>query len=105
MLMEETAEATKGLAKRLVVPAEVTAEELLPGQGKVIEWEGGKYGAYRAEDGELFLVSAKCPHLGCQLEWNPEEKTFDCPCHGSRFRYTGELIDNPAQTGIKETDE
>lgn len=100
-LMEETVEAAKGLTKQFVLPANVKAEELAFGEGKIIEWEGEKLGAYRDEKGTLFLVSAKCPHLGCQLEWNPEEKSFDCPCHGSRFSYTGELIDNPAQKGIQ----
>lgn len=42
----------------------------------------------------------RCPHLGCKLKWNPAERTWDCPCHGSRFSGEGALIDNPAQTGI-----
>ncbi len=100
-LMEETIEAAKGLTKQFIVPADFKAEEVAKDEGKIIEWKGEKLGAYRDEKGTLFLVSAKCPHLGCQLEWNPEEKSFDCPCHGSRFRYTGELIDNPAQKGIE----
>lgn len=44
----------------------------------------------------------KCPHMGCRLEWNCEEKSWDCPCHGSRFTNEGELKDNPAQTDIRE---
>lgn len=100
-LMEETIEAAKGLTKQFILPADFKAEEVAKGEGKIIEWKGEKLGAYRDEKGALFLVSAKCPHLGCQLEWNPEEKSFDCPCHGSRFSYTGELIDNPAQKGIQ----
>lgn len=100
-LMEETVEAAKGLTKQFILPADFKAEEVEKGEGKIIEWKGEKLGAYRDEKGTLFFVSAKCPHLGCQLEWNPEEKSFDCPCHGSRFSYTGELIDNPAQKGIQ----
>jgi len=46
------------------------------------------------------VVSIRCPHLGCQLEWNPDEKSWDCPCHGSRFDYKGNLIDNPAQEDL-----
>lgn len=42
----------------------------------------------------------KCPHMGCRLEWNDEEKSWDCPCHGSRFTNEGELLDNPAQTNL-----
>ena len=60
----------------------------------------GKIGAYRDESGTLHLVSARCPHLGCELTWNPDEKSWDCPCHGSRFDYHGNLIDNPAQEDL-----
>ena len=72
-------------------------EQLLPGHGGIVRCNGRKLGAYRDMDGHVFLVSIKCPHLGCQLEWNPEEKSWDCPCHGSRYDYTGKLISNPAQ--------
>lgn len=41
----------------------------------------------------------RCPHMGCELVWNPEERSWDCPCHGSRFTEEGALIDNPAQKG------
>ncbi len=44
----------------------------------------------------------RCPHMGCALEWNPQDKSWDCPCHGSRFRHDGKLIDNPAQKNCKE---
>lgn len=71
-----------------------------PGEGKVIHHKGRKVGVYKAEDGELFFVSTKCPHMGCQLHFNPEELSWDCPCHGSRFTYRGELIDGPAQSSL-----
>ena len=71
-----------------------------PGQGKVVEWKGKKTGIYMDENGTLYPVSPRCPHLGCQLTFNPNEKSWDCPCHGSRFSYTGELLCGPAQTGI-----
>ena len=59
--------------------------ELAPGEGGVIERRGEKFAAYMSGSGELNLVSARCTHLGCTVGWNPAEKTFDCPCHGSRF--------------------
>ncbi|MBQ1729933.1 MAG: FAD-dependent oxidoreductase [Oscillospiraceae bacterium] len=57
--------------------------------------------AYKDESGEVHAVSVKCPHLGCQLEWNPDEKTWECPCHGSRFDAYGELISGPAQENLE----
>lgn len=75
---------------------------LLPGRGGLVLRNGKKVGAYRDENGELYLVSPKCPHLGCQLEWNPEEKTWDCPCHGSRFDFRGRLLDGPAQSDLAQ---
>ena len=50
----------------------------------------------------MTAVSIKCPHLGCQLEWNPDEKSWDCPCHGSRFDAKGGLLEGPAQTDLEE---
>ena len=45
----------------------------------------------------------RCPHMGCALKWNPQERTWDCPCHGSRFTPEGKLIDNPATGGLDHT--
>ncbi|MFR8530025.1 MAG: Rieske 2Fe-2S domain-containing protein [Anaeromassilibacillus sp.] len=59
-----------------------------------------KAGVYKDEHGEILVVSVQCPHLGCQLEWNSDEKSWDCPCHGSRFDYKGNLLDNPAQEDL-----
>jgi glycine/D-amino acid oxidase-like deaminating enzyme/nitrite reductase/ring-hydroxylating ferredoxin subunit len=55
-----------------------------------------KCGAYRNEEGKLFLVSAECMHLGCIVHWNNDEKSWDCPCHGSRYTYEGKVINGPA---------
>ena len=50
--------------------------------------------------GLLYPVDIRCPHLGCQLEWNPDERSWDCPCHGSRFDRFGKLISGPAQEDL-----
>ena len=47
------------------------------------------------------LGGPRCPHLGCQLAWNPDEKSWDCPCHGSRFDYRGKRLDGPAQNDLE----
>ncbi len=96
-------QAVKGLGRALLTPGRVSLEELPRGHGGVVERDGEKMGAYRDEEGEVHLVSIHCPHLGCQLEWNPDEKSWDCPCHGSRFDIEGELLDGPAQNKIKSS--
>ncbi|CCQ97617.1 putative Rieske 2Fe-2S iron-sulfur protein yhfW [[Clostridium] ultunense Esp] len=67
-----------------------------PGEGKVIKIEGERVGAYRDEKGTLHLVNTTCPHMGCELNWNSAERSWDCPCHGSRFTYKGEIIEGPS---------
>ena len=99
-LAQESGQAVKGLAKQLFqIPAEA-ARELPPGHGGVVFWKGKKLGVYKDESGALWPVDIRCPHLGCQLEWNPDERSWDCPCHGSRFDYRGKLISGPAQENI-----
>ena len=66
------------------------------GQGKIIDIDGKKVGAYRDEDGKLHLVNLTCTHMGCELNWNSAERSWDCPCHGSRFNVDGEILNGPA---------
>ncbi|HZK57686.1 MAG TPA: FAD-dependent oxidoreductase [Clostridia bacterium] len=66
------------------------------GEGKIINIAGQKIGVYRDEKGKLHFIDTTCTHMGCELKWNNAEKTWDCPCHGSRFSPTGEVIDSPA---------
>lgn len=99
-LMNETGHAVKNLSRRIFTPPRGLVEDLPKGHGGVVEYEGQKLGVYRDEAGQTFAVSIKCPHLGCQLEWNPDEKSWDCPCHGSRFDYQGRLLDGPAQEDL-----
>lgn len=66
------------------------------GEGKVVNIEGKKYGVYRNYDDKLFIVDTTCTHLGCELKFNSAEKTWDCPCHGSRFDYKGNVLEGPA---------
>jgi glycine/D-amino acid oxidase-like deaminating enzyme/nitrite reductase/ring-hydroxylating ferredoxin subunit len=77
-------------------PDAVAISSIKPGDGKIIELEGKKYGCYCDQDETLHLVDAKCTHLGCIVRWNNDEKSWDCPCHGSRFTYEGEILNGPA---------
>src|SRR6266566_4705584 len=72
------------------------ASELGPGEGGVIERRGEKLAISVDETGAQHLLSARCTHLGCTVAWNPAAHTFDCPCHGSRFSPTGEVVNGPA---------
>lgn len=96
----ETGQAVKGLARNLFKTPEETAKMLPAGHGGVVFLNGEKVGVYRAPDGMIHVVDVRCPHLGCQLEWNPDEKSWDCPCHGSRFDYRGNWLCGPAQENI-----
>jgi glycine/D-amino acid oxidase-like deaminating enzyme/nitrite reductase/ring-hydroxylating ferredoxin subunit len=75
-----------------------------PGHGKVIEHGGQKVAAYRAPDGVATLVSATCTHMGCIVGWNAAERTWDCPCHGSRFTPQGGVISGPAEKPLPEVE-
>ena len=83
------------IAQKIYIPKSHT-DNIQNGHGGIVEYNGEKYGVYKNKDGREFFVSTKCSHLGCQLHWNPDELTWDCPCHGSRFDYTGKRIDSPA---------
>jgi len=75
------------------IPNDVTVEK---GEAKVFEIEGRRVGGYRDEDGILHVTDNTCTHLGCELKWNDAERSWDCPCHGSRFSYKGEIVEGPA---------
>lgn len=96
-LATDTAQAFKGLAREIFMPPQAMLDELPLGHGGIVDVHGQKAAVYKSEDGHVFVVSPRCPHLGCQLEWNPDEKSWDCPCHGSRFHIDGTLISGPAQ--------
>jgi Rieske Fe-S protein len=70
---------------------------LQPGQGAVVETKGSKVAAYRDINGALILRSAICTHMGCVVQWNTAERTWDCPCHGSRFNADGSVKAGPAE--------
>ena len=70
--------------------------ELAPGEGGIVERAGEKLAVYVDEGGETHVMSARCTHMGCTVAWNPGERTFDCPCHGSRFGPAGEVVNGPA---------
>ena len=73
-----------------------TLEDVQPGHGGVVRVDGQRVAAYREADGTVIALSPRCTHMGCTVDWNDADKTWDCPCHGSRYAPDGEVIRGPA---------
>jgi glycine/D-amino acid oxidase-like deaminating enzyme/nitrite reductase/ring-hydroxylating ferredoxin subunit len=95
----ENADVAKHLIKGKLAPVPDDVE-IRPGEGKVIEADGGRTGAFRDDKGKLHLVNTTCTHMGCELNWNSAERSWDCPCHGSRFTWSGDILEGPAVTPL-----
>jgi Rieske Fe-S protein len=67
------------------------------GHGEVIEVNGQPAAVYRGLDSQIYVRSATCTHMGCYVHFNDAEHTWDCPCHGSRFKVNGEVLAGPAE--------
>ena len=89
--------------KKLKAPSK-TASQLKNGEGAIVNYKGKTVAAYRDEKGIIHAVSPNCTHLGCRLAFNSELKSWDCPCHGSRFDIDGRVIDNPAMKNLEKFD-
>ncbi|MHB0975585.1 MAG: FAD-dependent oxidoreductase [Candidatus Aquicultorales bacterium] len=74
------------------------------GEASLTKIKGGRAAVYKAEDGTVYARQTACPHMGCALHWNDAELTWDCPCHGSRFKYDGYLIHGPAVDDLAEVE-
>jgi len=96
-LIRENAEAgLRFVGDRITKPGRRSIDDLQPGEAGIVRHAGEKVAAYRDEDGTLTAVSPTCTHLGCQLNWNRAERSWDCPCHGSRFAPDGDILQGPA---------
>ena len=93
--------AKRFFGDRLATVRPEDAAEIAPGEGAIAEIDGEKVAAYRHEDGRLEAISPQCTHLWCQVVWNPAERSWDCPCHGSRFATDGSVLQGPAVDGLK----
>ena len=86
-----------------VTPGEVSSpDEIAPGSGAVMRQGTKKFAVYRDEDGTPHIRSAVCTHLYCIVDWNSVEKTWDCPCHGSRFDPYGKVVNGPAISDLAD---
>jgi glycine/D-amino acid oxidase-like deaminating enzyme/nitrite reductase/ring-hydroxylating ferredoxin subunit len=77
-----------------------SAEEIKPGEGRILRRGLAKIAVYRDENGVLHERQAMCQHLGCVVSWNSTEKSWDCPCHGTRYDALGHVINGPANSDL-----
>ena len=89
-----------------LTPGDVSsAADIAPDSGAVMRKGLKKIAVYKDANGALHERSAVCPHLGCIVHWNGTEKTWDCPCHGSRFERLGKVFNGPANRDLAATAE
>jgi glycine/D-amino acid oxidase-like deaminating enzyme/nitrite reductase/ring-hydroxylating ferredoxin subunit len=96
VLKENLNVAKRFFGDKLTDVEPMSLAELQPGQGAIIIHNGEKVAAYKDPAGQIRGVSVACTHLGCDVQWNPAEESWDCPCHGSRFDPDGKVIQGPA---------
>jgi Rieske Fe-S protein len=84
--------------------SEQSVAQLPRGEGCILKADGKKLAVYRDDDGAVHAVSAICTHQGCQVAFNPVERSWDCPCHGSRFGIDGRVLDGPAKKPLEKHD-
>ncbi|MDR0267095.1 FAD-dependent oxidoreductase [Paenibacillus sp.] len=100
----QNADVAKHLVAGKVGLIERKIEDLKPDEGGVVKHDGKRAGAYKDATGNLYLVDTTCTHMGCEVEWNDGERSWDCPCHGSRFNYEGKVLEGPAIEPLKKLD-
>ena len=89
-------QSSKSLILDKIKRSDLQLDNIAPNSGGIIEVNGQKVGIYKSQDNKFFAVNPICTHLGCLLSWNNIDKTWDCPCHGSRFDYTGKSLYDPS---------
>lgn len=99
--VKENADVVKEFfKKRFSVSNIKEVAELAPGEAKLVKYEGESIALYKDESGNLHAIDPVCPHAKCLVDWNSAEKSWDCPCHGSRFSFDGDLLTGPARRGL-----
>lgn len=101
LITENLNVAKEFVSDRISTPKAGSKDELPEKSGEVVEWNGEKIALYKDDKGATHAVSAVCTHMGCLVHWNTAERSWDCPCHGSRFNYDGQVIQGPANQDLK----
>jgi Rieske Fe-S protein len=95
-LVRENVDVARHLVGGIVRSDITDAEQLGAGEAGVYWDTHGRTAAFRDDNGTLHVLSARCTHLGCTVAWNDAERSWDCPCHGSRFGVDGAVLHGPA---------
>jgi Rieske Fe-S protein len=93
--------AKEFMADRVSTPELESLDGIPLGHGEVVEWRGERVAVYKDDGGAVTACSAVCTHMGCVVHWNSAEKSWDCPCHGSRFNFDGRVIQGPANEDLE----
>ena len=97
----QTGHAIKAFTVDNIIIPEGTYDDIAPGEGAVLRIDGKAQAVYKDEDGTVHTYKAHCTHLGCPLEYNAAERSFDCSCHGSRFGMGGTVLEGPARRPLE----
>jgi glycine/D-amino acid oxidase-like deaminating enzyme/nitrite reductase/ring-hydroxylating ferredoxin subunit len=103
--LEENVHVPIELLKTAFEPAEAKSlDEVAPDEGKIVSVHGKRVAVYRDPEGVMHAVSSICTHLGCRVRFNSAQRSWDCPCHGSRFGVAGQVLDGPAIQPLAHVD-
>ena len=100
--LKENAKVAKELVGGHFSSRAKSFDEIAPGEAAIVSLDEGDIAAFRDKEGQVHAVSAVCTHMGCVLGWNRTDRTWDCPCHGSRFTLAGEVLNGPAVASLEQ---
>lgn len=103
-MKEQTDVVNKFIGKRLNTEKIEALVDLAPGEGAVVKYDGKKLALYKDERGSIRALDPVCPHAKCYVAWNDSEKSWDCPCHGSRFDVNGKILTGPVMHELKKVE-
>ncbi|MCR6098652.1 FAD-dependent oxidoreductase [Salipaludibacillus agaradhaerens] len=99
--LKHNSDATMRFFTDKLKPAPKKIDDIGVGEGGIVSVNGRRAGAYRDKNGDMHVVDTTCTHLGCEVHWNNGDRTWDCPCHGSRYDVNGHVIEGPANEPLK----
>ncbi|MFD1068150.1 FAD-dependent oxidoreductase [Oceanobacillus locisalsi] len=94
--------ATEFLKGKLSFPASKEIDTLEIDEAAITTVKGDRVGVYKDKEDQLHVLDTTCTHLGCEVNWNGADRTWDCPCHGSRYHYDGEVMAGPAKNPLRK---